>query len=85
MSKNREAFESLGQHVQGGPLRPPFDPPTTARDVAMAIQAALVEVGLSPSAIRKIGCVLLSVSRHSDCRSDSSPPHANKEDSNADA
>ncbi len=64
MREDNEAFEQLGCDVRtGGPLRPPFDEPTTASDVAVAIQAALVEMGLSLKAIRKIGCALLSVSR----------------------
>ena len=54
--KNREEFDFLG-----GALPPPFDE-ASARDVATAIHAVLVDVGLSAKAIRKIGCALLSVS-----------------------
>jgi hypothetical protein len=65
MSNKHHVFEQLGRNANGGPLRPPFDEPTTARDIAIAIRAALVEAGLTPHAIRKVACTLLSVSRSS--------------------
>ena len=59
MSNDNEVFGQLGRHVRtGGPLPFPFDGATTANDVAIAIHAALVDVGLTPQAIRKIGCAL---------------------------
>ena len=64
MSEQRDEFDYLGQHARsGGPLQPPFDGATTANDVAIAINAALLDVGLTPQAIRKVGCALISVSR----------------------
>ena len=55
MSNKHHVFEQLGRNANGGPLRPPFDEPTTATDVAIAIHAVLVEeAGLSPAAIRNI-------------------------------
>lgn len=61
--RKRAAFESLGHDVRGGRRRPPYAKPPTIRDVAFAIHAALVEVGLPPHALRKVGCVLLSLNR----------------------
>ena len=55
MSNKHRVFEQLGRNANGGPLQPPFDEPTTASDVAIAIHAVLVEVGLSPAAIRNVG------------------------------
>ena len=39
MSNKHHVFEQLGRNANGGPLRPPFDEPTTATDVAIAIHA----------------------------------------------
>jgi hypothetical protein len=70
MSNKHRVFEQLGRNANGGPLRPPFDEPTTATDVAIAIHAVLVEVGLSPAAIRNVGRSLISVSRIDECGGD---------------
>ena len=71
MTEQRDEFAYLGQHARtGGPLQPPFDEATTANDVAIAIHAALVDVGLTPQAIRKVGCALISVSRSTERSSD---------------
>ena len=73
MSNDNEVFGQLGRHVRtGGPLPFPFDEATTANDVAIAIHAALVDVGLTPQAIRKIGCALISVSRSTERSRDTS-------------
>jgi hypothetical protein len=64
--KNREEFDFLG-----GALPPPFDE-ASASDVAIAIHVALVEVGLSAKAIRKVGCALLGVSLGTERRCDAS-------------
>ena len=50
----------------------PFDGDATASDVAIAIHAALVDVGLTPQAIRKVGCALLGVSLGTERRCDAS-------------
>jgi len=64
MSNDNEVFEELGRDARtGGALPFPFDEATTASDVAIAIHAALNEVGLSAKAIRRVGCALISVSR----------------------
>ena len=64
MSHNEDMFWQLGPDARtGGALPLPFDEATTANDVAIAIHAALVDVGLTPQAIRKVGCALISVSR----------------------
>jgi hypothetical protein len=68
-------FEQLGRNANGGPLRSPFDEPTTATDVAIAIHAVLVEAGLSPATIRNIGRSLINVSRI-DERGDDDASHA---------
>ena len=70
MSNKHHVFEQLGRNANGGPLRPPFDEPTTATDVAIAIHAALAEVGLSPTAIRNVGRSLINVSRIDKCGGD---------------
>ena len=73
MSNDNEVFGQLGRHVRtGGPLPFPFDEATTANDVAIAIHAALVDVGLTPQAIRKVGCALISVSRSTERSRDAS-------------
>ena len=73
MSEQRDEFDYLGQHARsGGPLQPPFDEATTANDVAIAIHAVLLDVGLTPQAIRKIGCALISVSRSTERSRDAS-------------
>jgi len=73
MSNDNEVFGQLGRHVRtGGPLPFPFDETTTANDVAIAIHAALVDVGLTPQAIRKVGCALISVSRSTERSSNAS-------------
>ena len=73
MSNDNEVFGQLGRHVRtGGPLPFPFDEATTASDVAIAINAALVDVGLTPQAIRKVGCALISVSRSTERSRDAS-------------
>jgi len=73
MSEQRDEFDYLGQHARsGGPLQPPFDEPTTASDVAIAIHAALVDAGLTPQAIRKVGCALIGVSRSTERSSNAS-------------
>ena len=73
MSEQRDEFAYLGQHARsGGPLQPPFDGATTANDVAIAIKAALLDVGLTPQAIRKVGCALISVSRSTERSRDAS-------------
>jgi hypothetical protein len=73
MSEQRDEFDYLGQHARtGGPLQPPFDEATTASDVAIAIHAVLLDVGLTPQAIGKIGCALISVSRSTERSSNGS-------------
>jgi hypothetical protein len=73
MSEQRDEFAYLGQHARsGGPLQPPFDEATTASDVAIAIHAALDDVGLSAKAICRVGCALISVSRSTERSSDAS-------------
>jgi len=72
--KNRDAFDFLG-----GALPPPFDE-ATANDVATAIHAVLVDVGLTPQAIRKVGCALLTVSLGTErCRDASHARHTRGE------
>jgi hypothetical protein len=61
MMNNRDEFNFLGHDARTGePFRPPCG--ASARHVAAAIHAALTEVGLTPQAIRMVGCALLSVS-----------------------
>jgi len=73
MSNNEDMFWQLGPDARtGGALPAPFDEPTTANDVAIAIHAALVDVGLSAKAIRKVGCALLGVSLGTERRCDAS-------------
>ena len=63
---------SASTREAAAPFSRPFDEATTANDVAIAIHAALVDVGLTPQAIRKIGCALISVSRSTERSSDAS-------------
>jgi hypothetical protein len=62
MKNDHDACEGLGVDVRNGaPLPHPFTE-ATARDVACGIHAALVEVGLSPSAIKRVGATLIGLS-----------------------
>jgi len=71
MSNDNEVFGQLGRHARtGGALTFPFDEATTANDVAIAIHAALLDAGLTPQAIRKVGCALIGVSRSTERSSD---------------
>jgi len=73
MSEQRDEFDFLGRDARtGGALPAPFDGDATASDVAIAIHAALVDVGLTPQAIRKVGCALLGVSLGTEHRCDAS-------------
>ena len=70
--RQRDEFgNSAGMRARGA-HSPPFDEATTANDVAIAIHAALVDVGLTPQAIRKVGCALISVSRSTERSRDAS-------------
>ena len=73
MSDNEDKFGiSVRMPARAAHCQPPFDEATTANDVAIAIHAALVDVGLTPQAIRKVGCALISVSRSTERSRDAS-------------
>lgn len=61
MTRDEDIFWRLGRNTRTGePLKPPYD---EARQAAAAIYDHLAfEIGLSTEAIRKVACVLLTLS-----------------------
>ena len=63
MKNDHNAFEELDLH---GLLSPPSTE-ASAWDFACAIRAALLDEGLSPAALRKVACWLITMSHADEC------------------